>query len=209
MRSAFLEHLFLDPDSQLDPFYIPPAAVSFFEQVKKEAEPKLAPIRALKRAEQEARQKAVSQEAERRRQRELEEDRRKLMQLSPSVERRVVQREFWVSMMPFGIGQLQNGDRSLGIGLATAEVLLGAASGGSALLIEELRDSTTGRFNNRGPGNTPYVTARTLNVVKWVTAGLFYALWAGGAIQAAIRFQPEEQLPDRLLQQPPTPSPVP
>ncbi len=177
--------------------------------MKKEAEPKLAPIRALKRAEQEARQKAVSQEAERRRQRELEEDRRKLMQLSPSVERRVVQREFWVSMMPFGIGQLQNGDRSLGIGLATAEVLLGAASGGSALLIEELRDSTTGRFNNRGPGNTPYVTARTLNVVKWVTAGLFYALWAGGAIQAAIRFQPEEQLPDRLLQQPPTPSPVP
>src|SRR5207244_10842671 len=52
--SAFLEFLFLDPDAQLDPFYVPPAAVSFFEQVKKEAEPKLAPIRAQKRAEQDA-----------------------------------------------------------------------------------------------------------------------------------------------------------
>src|SRR5207237_4377835 len=113
--SAFLEYLFLDPDAQLDPFYVPPAAVSFFEQVKKEAEPKLAPIRAQKRAETEARQRAAAEEAERRRQRELEAERQRLMQISPSVERRIVQREFWVSMMPFGVGQLQNGDRTLGI----------------------------------------------------------------------------------------------
>ena len=197
--SAFLEYLFLDPDAQLDPFFFTPAAVSFFEQVKKEAEPKLAPIRAQKRAESEARQKAAAEEAERRRQRELEAERQRLMQLSPSIERRVVQREFWVSLLPFGVGQLQNGDRTLGIGLAVAQVITGAASGGSALLIEELRDSSTGRFNNHGPGSTPYLTASRLNVVKWVSAGLFYALWAGGAIHAAINFKPEEQLPDRLL----------
>lgn len=213
--SAFLEFLYLDPDAQLDPFYVPPAAVSFFEQVKKEAEARLAPIRAQKQVEQDARQKAASEEAERRRQRELEEERRRLQEISPSVERRVVQREFWVSVMPFGIGQLQNGDRTLGTVLATAEVITGAASAGSALLIEELRDSATGRFNDRGPGNTPYRTATRLNVVKWVGAALFYGLWAGGAIQAAIRFKPEEQLPDRLLQQPapvqtaPPPSPPP
>ena len=205
--SAFLEYLFLDPDAQLDPFYVPPAAVSFFEQVKKEAEPKLLPIRAQKRSEQEARQKAASEEADRRRQRELEEDRRRLQQLSPSVERRVVQREFWVSMMPFGIGQLQNGDRTLGIALATAQVITGAASGGSALLIEELRDGSTGRFNNHGPGNTPYLTASRLNVVKWVSAALFYGLWAAGAVHAAVHFKPEEQLPDRLLTSPVPPSP--
>jgi len=197
--SAFLEYLYLDPDAQLDPFYVPPAAVSFFDQVKKEAEPKLAPIRAQKRAEQEARQKAATEEAERRRQRELEEERRRLQQLTPPVERRVVQHEFWVSMMPFGIGQLQNGDRTLGMVMATAQVIAGASSAGSALLIEELRDSSTGRFSNTGPGSTPYRTAERLNVVKWVGAGIFYALWAAGAIHAAIRFQPEEQLPDRLL----------
>ena len=194
--SAFLEYLYIDPDAQLDPFYVPPAAVTFFEQVKKEAEPTLAPIRAQKRAEQQARQKAAAEEAERRRQRELEEERKRL---APSVERRVVQHEFWVSMMPFGIGQLQNGDRTLGMVLATAEVITGAASAGSALLIEQLRDNATGKFSNTGPGSTPYRTAARLDVVKWVGAGLFYALWAAGAVHAAVHFQPEEQLPDRIL----------
>ncbi|MCA1826836.1 MAG: tol-pal system YbgF family protein [Myxococcales bacterium] len=197
--SAFLEYLYLEPDGQLDPFYVPPAAVSFFDQVKKEAEPKLVPIRAQKRAEQEARQKAATAEAERRRQRELEEERRRLQQMTPPIERRIVQHEFWVSMMPFGIGQLQNGDRTLGMVLATAQVIAGASSAGSALLIEELRDPATGKFSNTGTGSTPYRTAVRLNVVKWVGAGVFFALWAAGAIHAAIHFQAEEQLPDRLI----------
>jgi hypothetical protein len=197
--TAFLEYLFLEPSGELDPFYIPPAAVSFFEQVKKEAEPRLAPIRAQRKAQEDARQKTVVEEAERRRQRELEEERRKLLDLAPSVEKHVVQHEFWVSVLPFGVGQIQNGDRSLGIGLATAELIAGATSAGSALLIEELRDQTTGKFANQG-GNatTPYRTAQRLDVVKWISAGIFFALWAGGAVHAAIHFQPEEQLPDRV-----------
>src|SRR5260370_42466970 len=150
---------------------VPPAAVSFFEQVKKEAEAKLAPIRAQKQAESERRQKVAADEAERRRQRELEEERRRLQQLTPSVERRVVQREFWVSMMPFGIGQLQNGDRTLGITLATAELIAGAASAGSALLIEGLRDPS-GHFNTPGPGGHPHVTAPRLTLINPVTPAL-------------------------------------
>jgi tetratricopeptide (TPR) repeat protein len=198
--SAFLEYLYINPDAELDPFYVPPAAVAFFEQVKREAEPRLAPLRAQKRAEQEAQKKLAAEEAERRRQRELEEERKRLLQISPSVERRVIQHEFWVTMMPFGIGQFQNGDRKLGIFLATSQLVAGAASAGSALLIEQLRDNATGRFDDRGPGSTPYKTAARLNVVKWVGAALFYALWAGGAIQAAVSYKGEEQLPDRLLE---------
>jgi tetratricopeptide (TPR) repeat protein len=197
---AFLEYLFINPDAELDPFYVPPAAVSFFDQVKREAEPRLAALRAQKRAELEAQKGVAAEEAERRRQRELEAERKRLQEISPSIERRVVQHEFWVTMMPFGIGQIQNGDRKLGIFLATAQLVSGAASAGSALLIEQLRDNATGRFDDHGPGSTPYKTAHRLNVVKWVGAALFYALWAGGAIHAAINYKPEEQLPDRLLQ---------
>jgi len=142
----------------------------------------------------------AAEEAERRRQRELEEERKRLLQISPSIERRVIQHEFWVTMMPFGIGQIQNGDRKLGIFLATSQLIAGAASAGSALLIEQLRDNATGRFDDRGPGSTPYKTAARLNVVKWVGAVIFYALWAGGAIHAAVNYKGEEQLPDRLLQ---------
>ncbi len=198
--SAFLEYLYIDPDAELDPFYVPPAAVSFFEQVKKEAEPRLAPLREQKRAEREAQQRAAAEEAERRRQRELEDERKRLAQMSPSIERRVVEHQFWVTMLPFGLGQLQNGDRALGIFFATSELIAGAASAGSAVLIEGLRDNATGRFDNRGPGTTPYQTAQRLDVVKWVGAGLFYALWVAGAIHAAVNYKAEERLPDRVLQ---------
>ncbi len=77
------------------------------------------------------------------------------------------------------------------------EVLYGGAAGGGksdALLIEGLRDPATGKF---GPG--VYPLAQRLNAAKWIGAALFYALWAGGAIHAAIHFQPEEQLPDRVV----------
>ena len=195
--SAFLELLYLEPETELDPFYVSPGIVSLFDQVKKDSERQLAPIRAQHKAEQEARRKGAEEEAARRRQHELEEQQKRLFSMQPAVEKRVVQREFWVTVLPFGVGQLQNGDRTLGIGLATAQVVAGAASAGSALLIEELRDQSSGKFDPK-----PYQLANRLAVVKWVGAALFYALWAGGAVHAALRYQPEQQLPDRLVQQP-------
>jgi hypothetical protein len=191
---AFLELAYVDPDAELDPFYVPPAAVALLEQVKKDAEKQLAPLRAQRRAEEEARRKAAQEEANRRRQREREEEQRRLAALAPTIERRVVQREFWVSLLPFGVGQLQNGDRTLGIALATTQVIAGATSGGSALLIETLRDPSTGKF-----GGGVYPLAQRLNIAKWVGAALFYGLWMGGALHAAVNFQPETQLPDRLV----------
>jgi hypothetical protein len=203
--NAFLEMLYIDPDAELDPFLVPPAAVAFLDQVKKDNAAKLAPYRERKRAEEDARRRLAAQEAERRRQEQLDEERKRLESVAkPQIERRVVQKEFWVSLLPFGVGQLQNGDRGLGYALATSEIVAGAFSAGSALLIEQLRDPATGKFENKNSNN--YVIARNLNIVKWVSAGIFYALWAGGAIHAAVNFKPEEQLPDRLLtKQPETP----
>ena len=201
---AFLELAYVDPDAELDPFYVPPAAVALLEQVKKDAEKQLAPLRAQHHAEEEARRKTAFEEAQRRRQRELEDEQRRLSALAPTIERRVVQREFWVSLLPFGLGQLQNGDRTLGIGLATTQVIAGATSGGSALLIEGLRDPTSGKF---GPG--VYPLAQRLNAAKWIGAAIFYGLWAGGAIHAAVNFQPETQLPDRLVTQGASAGPLP
>ena len=201
---AFLELAYVDPDAELDPFYVPPAAVALLEQVKKDAEKQLAPIRSQRHAEDEARRKTASEEAQRRRQRELEDEQRRLSALAPTIERRVVQREFWVSLLPFGLGQLQNGDRTLGIALATTQVIAGATSGGSSLLIEGLRDPTSGKF---GPG--VYQLAQRLNAAKWIGAAIFYGLWAGGAIHAAVNFQPETALPDRLVTRGAGPLPTP
>jgi len=190
-KSAFRELLLIDPDTELDPFYVPQRVVDFFDQQKKELEPQLAPIRSQKRAEREARRKQLEAEATRRRE---EEQQRRLRALQPNVERRVIQREFWVSLLPFGLGQLQNGDRSLGYTLATLQVVFGAASAGSALLIEGLRDNSSQKF--RDP---QYGIATKLEIVKWVGAAAFYGLWAGGAVDAAIHYKPETVLQDRLL----------
>jgi hypothetical protein len=190
-RRAFLELLFLDPDTELDPFYVPPKVVEFFEGVKKELEPQLAPLRAERRAEKEARRKALEEEAQRRRQ---EEAQRRLAAMQPTVERTVVQHEFWVSLLPFGLGQIQNGNKSLGYTLATLQVVAGAASAGSALLIETLRNDSTQKF-----GPSEYRIATRLEVVKWVGAAAFYGLWAFGAIEASINYKPQTIVKDQLI----------
>jgi len=188
---AFLELLFLDPDTELDPFYVPPRVIEFFEREKKELEPQIAPLRAQRRAEKEARRRAFEEEAQRRRQEEAD---RRLRAIQPNVERTVVQHEYWVSLLPFGLGQLQNGDRTLGYTLATLEVIFGAASVGSALLIETLRDQNTQKF---GPGD--YQIAHRLQIVKWVGAAAFYSLWAFGAVHAAMNYKAHTIVKDQLL----------
>jgi hypothetical protein len=193
---AFLELAYADPDAELDPFYVPPAAVALLAQVKKDAEQQLAPLRAQRHAEEEARRRAALEDEQRRRERAQVEEQRRFAAIAPVIERRVVQREFWVSLLPFGVGQFQNGDRGLGIGLAASEVVTGATSAGAALLIEELRDPATGKF-----GGSVYPMAQRLAVAKWIGAALFWGLWAAGALQAAWSFRPETPLPDRYVTQ--------
>jgi hypothetical protein len=188
---GFLELLFLDPDYELDPFFVPPRVIEFFEREKKELEPQIAPLRAQRRAEKEARRKALEEEAARRRE---EEAKRRMEAMRPNVERTVVQHEYWVSLLPFGLGQLQNGDRALGYTLATMEIIFGAASAGSALLIESLRDPNTQKF-----GQGDYELAHRLQIVKWVGAAAFYGLWAFGAIQAAMNYKAQTIVKDQVL----------
>jgi len=194
--AAFLELLRLEPDEELDPFYVSPRAIAFFDEVKKNAEEMLRPIRESKRREAEERRHAAETEAAQRRQREQDEEARKLLALRPPtiLERRVVQREFWVSLLPFGIGQMQNGEQNLGTALATSQIIAGATSAGSALLIEALRDRSSGKFSAGS-----YNIASRLQYSKWIGAGLFYALWVGGAVHAAIRFKPEITGTDLVL----------
>lgn len=189
---AFLELLFLDPDTELDPFFVPPRVIEFFEREKKELESQIAPLRAQRRAEREARRKALEEEAQRRRE---EEAKRRMEAIRPNVERTVVQHEYWVSLLPFGLGQLQNGDKTLGYTLATLEIIFGAASAGSALLIESLRDSSTQKF----AAGSDYTIAHRLQIVKWVGAAAFYGLWAFGAVHAAMNYKAQTIVKDQVL----------
>lgn len=204
--AAFIELLTIEPDEELDPFYVSPRAIAFFQQAKRDAEEALSPIRAKKRAENEERRLAAERELAERKRREQEEEARRMAALRPPtiLERRVVQREFWVTLLPFGLGQMQNGDQNLGTALATSQIIAGATSAGSALLIEALRDRSTGKFTD-----SAYPIAQRLQVAKWVGAGLFYALWIGGAVHAVVRFRPESNPTELVLPSAATPAPPP
>lgn len=188
--NAFFDLLKQNPDYQLDPFYVPPHAVAFFDDVKKESEPLLAPIRErrTRRIQEERAEEQARQEAERRRQEQLarmapgEEDDTFVVRL---MERRVVENSPLVAWMPFGLGQFQNGHRQLGTALLATEAVAAAVSVLSFWAIEGLRDPRTGQF----PAPAHDIATR-LDTVKFVSAGIFYGLWLIGAIDANLRFVP-------------------
>ena len=177
-RRAFLNLLSLDPDFQLDPLYVPPQAVAFFEGVRHDNQPLLEPIRERRRATQQA----IAQEEVARQ--------RLLAQGGPTtgpttvVRERVDRPSAPLALLPFGIGQFQNGNRGLGTAFAVAETLALASSIGCYLWVESQR-SSDGTY-------TPalYPTARALEAVQIATATGFLGLWVLGATEALWNLRP-------------------
>lgn len=181
-QQAMFELLKQDPDYQLDPFYVPPDAVAFFDEVRRRNEPYLAPIRERRRERKQAQAELLA--------RRKEAERRRAAPVKPVlIERHELRSSALVAWMPFGLGQLQNGSPKLGTALLASEVGAAVVSLGSYLLIEALRSSETGRFSAAN-----YALAQRADTVKWASGGAFYLLWLGGAIEANIDFVPTHDL---------------
>lgn len=220
-QEAFFDLLKQNPDFELDPFYTPPEAVSFFDRVRRDNESYLGPIRERRRAR--IREQQLEDEARRAAEARRRAEQRENVALRPLViERELQQSSALVAFMPFGLGQFQNGDTRLGIALLASELVTAAVSMISWGLIEQLRDSS-GRFQ----AESAYPLALRLETVKYVSAGLFYSLWVGGALEANLSFVPSKVVrettltppsaaPDRALEPPlkltpatpPTPAPA-
>ncbi len=177
-RDAFLNLLSLDPDYQLDPFYVPPQAIAFFEGVRTENQALLQPIRERRREaqhalelEEEARKKLLTQA-------KAPPDDAKVKVVNVRVERHSPA----LALLPFGAGQFQNGNPKLAWGLLVPEVVLGAASvfGYSWYLLHRLPD---GNFNAQD-----YDTAIAMRAVQIGSGAAFLGLWAFGAAEALWHF---------------------
>jgi hypothetical protein len=162
-RKAFLDLLLLDPDYQLDAFYVPPDAITFFESVRSENQEVLEPIRVRRQADA---------------QRLAEEARRTP---PPPVVREQVEppKHLIVALLPGGAGQFQNGNPQLGLVLAASEALLVAIAVGCQLGIESLR---------LPPPNQAYFSdvqaAKTLQYAQVTAVSLAGLLWILGATEA-------------------------
>lgn len=170
----FYSLLLLDPDYELDPFFTPPAAVQFFDQIRKANEPELAPIRDQRRKAR----AALEAEAEARR---LALARRQGMSVREI--QKIDLREAVVTFLPLGAGQFQNGQKTLGFVFASVQGAAAVGALGTWLAYEGERV--------RGDEFDNDVRARNLRTANWIFLGTFGAAWAASAIHAWATFQPE------------------
>ncbi len=189
-RSAFVNLLSFEPDYALDPFLVPPPIVEFFDQVKKELEPTLAPLRERRRELQE-------------KQRREEEARRRLFAEEqtrtggPGKIVRVEERVYLFNWLPLGAGQFQNGDRAKGAAIAAGEIVLGLVNVSAIVFHNQIAQDRTRTCisGQAGCSRPPYSDSdRTLlsqiDTVKYVSAGLFWALYGYGVWDAHRNFIP-------------------
>jgi hypothetical protein len=189
-RAAFVNLLAFEPDYALDTFLVPPPIVEFFDAVKKEHEPALAPLRQRRRELRE--QQRLADEAKRRL---LAEEHARTGPPSRIV--RVEQRVYLFNWLPLGAGQFQNGERAKGTAIAAGQLVLGLVNVASIVVHNQIADDRTRTCISGQPGcsRPPYSDSdRTLlgriEAVKYVSAGLFWALYGYGVWDAHRNFVP-------------------
>ncbi len=190
-RAAFVSLLSMDPDHALDPFLVEPRVVDLFEAVKRDNEGALAPLRQRRRELEE--------------QRRLAEESRKRLQAEEGVRAgpatkviRVQERLYLLNWMPLGAGQFQNGHLAKGTAVAAAEVAFAAVNIGAILFHNSIAEDPRRRCSTSQPtgcAKPPYTDAdRALlsrtDAVKYVSAGLFWAVYAYGVVDAHVFYVP-------------------
>jgi hypothetical protein len=169
-REEFIELLYLRPLHRLDPFLIPPPAVSFFDAIR--AEPAL-----REKLEQIERERQQALEAERRR-KEAEAAVTKVY-----LERTLTEHWWALNLLPFGIPQFQNGHRTKGIALAV--------TGGLSLLVNVMSGLVVWGLAD---GDLRYAhdeldLARGFQITQYASLGVFGALWIYGVADGFYYFE--------------------
>lgn len=164
MEEEFTVLLTLAPRHQLDPFYYPARLIERFEASRKR-------LSELHLIDPDAPEEPKKDEP-------------------PPCEGRevsVVRRSWVPNLVPFGVGQFINGQKTKGALFLTGQVLTLGMNIGAYAAIESLRGGD-GRYS-RGDA----VTARRLQVVQYVGLGTFGALAIWGIVDAFMNFQAERR----------------
>jgi tetratricopeptide (TPR) repeat protein len=189
-RAAFVNLLSYDPDYALDPFLVPPAIVEFFDRVKKEHEPALAPLRerrqalrAQQRLADDAKRRLLAEEA--------------LRTGPPTRVVRVEKHHYFFNWLPLGAGQFQNGEKAKGTAIASGEVVLAAVNIAAILVHNSIAQDTSRSCvsGQRNCSHPPYSDSDRrllgqVDVVKYVSAGAFWSLYAYGVWDAHRNYVP-------------------
>ena len=169
----------LDPQYMLDPLGFPEEVQRLFARVKTrlDAERKLAEDE--RRREDERMRSAESQRGA--------QEQSRWVRLTQLAETETVheERSRWIGLLPFGVGQFQNGHLSLGAILAVSEGSLFAIAFVSWVVHENLRGQTPAA-SERDEFN---LTERVTRYTNRIALALFGVVAVTGVIDAQLRFQ--------------------
>jgi tetratricopeptide (TPR) repeat protein len=198
-EAEFERLLRLDPQYVLDPLGFPEDVQRLFAKVKTrlDAERRTTEEQQRRESERVIRLQSQRQTAQQQRWTRLTE--------LAETEHVTEVRSRWVALMPFGIGQVQNGHGSLGAILAVSESSLLLIGFVSWLVHEDLR----GQNPIASQRDEFSVTERVARYTNQVSMGLFGALAITGIIDAQVRFEGDHErtrkrsLPAELTNPPP------
>jgi tetratricopeptide (TPR) repeat protein len=161
-REHFLRLLTRDPEAHLDPLYVPPIIIEFFEQIREENSEMLA---------------AILQ------QRQQAEEARLQTEAPPAQTVRLRYNPYFVNFLPFGAGQYQNDQPVKGTLFLTSEIV----ALGINIAAYFVSDSLKGPDGAYSPGSAKL--AREWRVAQYVSLGVLAALMIGGTVDAALNYE--------------------
>lgn len=182
----FASLLALQPDFTLDPVLDPPQAVVFLDRIRARERQRLEEIERRRREQAET----AAREEERRRR---EEEARRVEELRKTLKPVLYKNNYRIlCFLPFGVGQLQNGDKGRAAAFATTQIALGAASLG-------MWTATFAHYDfGRSPPreDTPEAQAdlaywRKVQLATIVTGAVFWADVVWGIADALVRYKPQ------------------
>ncbi len=190
-----MEQLILD-----DPSFFPDRAAFPVPVLDKFAEVRGRMSEEIKRLEQE---RLVREEEERRQhelQRRREQARQELVERMAKEELRVKESSRYLATIPFGVGQLQNGQRTLGFVLLGVEATFAAASAVTYFAKESIE-----RNYVPGTSDKPRTEEARDRLVLYnrLSFGAFAAVALGGVVHAHVTYVPERrELRERKIPEP-------
>jgi len=171
-----------NPQYAPNPALFPQEVVDRFTMVRGALRPELEAI-AQQRARDELQKRMAGQKA-----RDLEDRWIAELERLAAEERRVEPNSRAIAMVPFGVGQFQNGDVRLGVVFASAEVLLGGASLVTVAIVNKLASTDTRLSVNLTALNSQI---RTAVLINQITFAAWASVTAAGVLQAQLGFVPQ------------------
>lgn len=180
--------------SSPDPVIFPSQVLDLFFKVRH---------RFLEKIQEEQEQEKDRAEAEKKRREELqrkEAERVEELERLAAQEFVVHQNRRWIAWVPFGVGQFQNGDDTLGAVFLATETLLFATTVTAVSIELDTHSQAGGERRDSKPFNTQLEVAHVVSLA----AGAAFLLTSGlGILEAHLNFVPEQRLRERPRRSPP------